>query len=159
MSLIDSETAQQLDEQNRLKAAHKKRLFVLQEKAAHLGINTPAEIRTEIEQIEQQVIAIETTITKLYIASARQAERNLIGETLFGDDHSNSTDNRISALGRYIMQVEDSLRNEIAGVYIIFDRWRSTDNDERIRRQKRLDYTLYAIILLIIILIVISIWR
>jgi hypothetical protein len=159
MTLLDTETKQQIDEQNKLKAAHKSRLLVLQESAARFGYHTPAEVRTEIDDIERQLQTIDATITKLYIAAARQAERELIGNTLFGDDPNTSTDNRLSALGRYIMQVEDSLRNEIAGVYRTFDIWRSSDSGERINRQRKLDYFLYIIVVLLIVLIVISLLR
>lgn len=156
MTLLDAETAQQIGDQNALKAVHKRRLFVLQERAAQLGINTPAEVKTEIEDIERQIVAIETTITKLYIGAARQAERNLIGETLFGNDPNTTTESRLAALGRYIMQVEDSLRNDIAGVYRTFDIWRSSDSGERISRQRKLDYFLYIIVFLLFVLIVLA---
>jgi hypothetical protein len=159
MTLLDTETAQQIEEQNLLKAAHKRRLFVLQEKAAQFGFNTPAEIKTEIGDIEHQITVIDATITKLYIAAARQAERNLIGETLFGNDPNTSIESRLAALGRYIMQVEDSLRNEVAGVYRTFDIWRSSDSGERVNRQRRLDYFLYIIVTLLIALIAISLLR
>jgi hypothetical protein len=159
MTLLDSETAQQIEEQNVLKAAHKRRLFVLQEKAAQFGIDTPAHIKTEIEDIERQILTIEATVTKLYIGAARQAEKNLIADTLFSENTETSTESRLAALGRYIMHVEDSLRREIAGVYRTFDIWQSSDTGERVRRQRKLDYFLYIITFLLVVLIIISFVR
>jgi hypothetical protein len=116
-------------------------------------------VQTEIEDIEQTVKAIEATITKLYIGAAREAERNLMGKSLFDNGDGTDTEKRLSALGHYIAQVEDAMRREIAGIYRVFDTWRSSDSVERIKRQRRLDIYFYIIILLFIALIVVMTLR
>src|ERR1044072_6569941 len=87
---VDLETKRQRDEQTPLHTEHQRPIVELQRKAARFGVETPPQVLTEIEDIEQTVKAIDATITKLYSGAARETERHLMGKSLF--DNGDGTD-------------------------------------------------------------------
>jgi hypothetical protein len=145
---VDNETKRQIDELLVIREDHTRRQYALERKAAQLGQNTPPEIEIELEDITAAIAAIDSSVVKLHVAAARQVERALIGMDVAGEITRESTNERLGALGRYIMFVEDSLRIDLAGLYRLIESWHDTDSGVRKMRQRRLDLLLVVIILL-----------
>lgn len=155
---MDAETKSQVNDLTELRDTHRKRLHVLQRQKAELGRSTPPEIETEIERIEAQIREIDKTITKLYLAEARWMAR--VRPPLAGDEFTTGDDqaDQILAVSRHITNLEDSIRAEVGGLYRLLQINDDRDQAERRRRQLRTDL-FYAIIVVILVLVLVSLLR
>jgi len=146
---LDSDELQAISE---IRANHRRRLLELEKKHALQGISAAPEILIEIEDIRLKIEEIDSRTVKQYLNQANWTEAfNDIGK---GATTIRELSDRVTALGQYIMFKEDSIRQEIAGLYkTIFDE-REKDERDRYNRQRRNDILFYSIIILLILIVI-----
>ncbi len=74
---MDPDTREQINELAALRDAHERRLRVLVLQAAKTGIQTDASRLIEIQEIEQEITKITTTLAELQAGEARAIERKI----------------------------------------------------------------------------------
>lgn len=130
--------------------AHEDRLTVLRLQAAQYGRSTPAEIKTEIASIERELIEIADRIARNERLETKWLSRIQQPATASAGDLDPQIANQVAAVGRYVVDLQESVSRESGAIIRLLSRSGDEDAAER-RRRQRMTNLFYVVITLLVL--------
>jgi hypothetical protein len=147
--------AQDIAQQNRIRNARKRRLYVLEEQAAQYGLDCPPHITVEIASLKKELEIRESIIAspiEAEVAASIGPDGQFIALTQFFDQVNKG----ISMIGQRVDDVHGYLDERISRIEETDFEYRSTERQDRIAGQdanKRLILAVGVVFLILILAI------
>lgn len=164
-----AELAERLASTRRIREAHQRRLYVLQEQAAQFGKDAPAHILTEIADLgikvreaNAEIQEIERRIARLELApqSGLSATAGITGPAVIPELLPAVVDTRLQAVEHAIERIGDAIaymREQADQAREESREWRSAERSSRETGQRRYDRMVIVLIILAAVVVLIAV--